>query len=129
MRFNLKLGRGGQNCRAKADVERNLTSFFLHICETGINTVRWQQLPGYFKICRWKSKLPADLAAFDHATGNCVRPSEHLARRVKISRANYFTNPRAAHNLSVQRNRRKSVNLEIQFAAKLFQQRDVAAAF
>src|SRR5208282_6937039 len=67
--------------------------------------------------------------ARNHAAGNRVRPSEHLARGIKIAGANGLANARAADDLTVEGHGGQSMNGETEFAAEFFEQRDVAATF
>ena len=95
----------------------------------GINAIRRQHQTRHVEVRGWKTKLLANAVSFDHAAGNRVRPSEHLARGIKIAGANGFANARAADDLIVERHGGQSVNGEPEFAAEFFKQRDVAAAF
>ena len=101
----------------------------LQFCEAGINAVRRQNQTGRVQIRRRETELASQFVAFNHTSGNRVRPAQHLARGVQFARANRFANPRAADDPAVERNRRQSVNGKTDFTAKFFQQRDIAAAF
>ena len=90
---------------------------------------RWAAEPGPpRRDSRWENRVAGPAVARDHAAGNRVRPSEHLARGIQIAGANGFANARAADDLIVERHGGQSVNGETQFTAEFFKQRDIAAA-
>ena len=67
-----------------------------------INTVRGKNQTRPVQIRRRKTKLASQPVAFDHTTGDGIRPAEHLARRIQIARPNGFADTRAADHLAIE---------------------------
>jgi hypothetical protein len=72
--------------------------------------------------------LPPNPVALDHTATNRIRPPQHLAGGVNLSRPNRFPDARAADGLAVQRHRREAMHLKIQLPAQRFEERHVTVA-
>src|SRR6516225_7221206 len=108
-------------CWPKTNVKRGTIGSSTYAGERSVNPVGRERQAGGIEIGCGKAQLLSQVFPVNHPAGNGVGPSQHLTDRVKVAGADEFPDAGAAHDLIVQRNRGKPMDVETEFSAELFE--------
>jgi hypothetical protein len=127
--LHAKLRHGLTDRWPMADVQHSAMGLVTNGCMRSIDSFRWQNESIEIKVGSGETKCVSKFVSSDDPGSERVRTPQHLTGGVEIAPSHCLPDTSAADHLTIQRNGRDPVDNKLQFATKLFQYRDIAAAF